>query len=241
MWQTPSSASPRNGRVRREITVSYKAIDVNSSNFIDRQNPAYRSAKKIYSVTKIIQDSQNIDSNIKTALTIGNFDGVHLGHQCLIQKTIEIAKKNGLSSAVITFRENSRKILKKSQNLKTILNIDEKIKSLSQLKPDYILVLEFNQDLANFSAREFIQNILIKQCKMSQLVVGEDFALGKNREGDLKTLRNLSKELEFGFSVIKKLKISDKIPSSSLIRELIIQKDSENISKLLGRKMKLDD
>jgi|688.fasta_scaffold290719_1 riboflavin kinase/FMN adenylyltransferase len=187
---------------------------------------------------KVIQDSQNLlPGSTKTVLTVGNFDGIHLGHKFLIQKTVQIAKKENLLSAVVTFKSHSKEILEPTKNLKILSNLDQKIELISQLKPDYLIILEFNQEVANLPARDFVENILIKKYHLNHLIVGEDFALGKNREGNLGFLQNLSKDLDFKLTIIKKFKVDEKTLSSNLIRKLIVENKTEDVEKFLGRKL----
>lgn len=187
---------------------------------------------------KVIQDSPTLlPKSIKTVLTIGNFDGVHLGHKILIEKTVQIAKKEKLSSAVITFTNHPRQILEPNKKFQILSDVNEKIKLISKLNVDYLILLDFNKKMADLSAKEFVENILMKKYMLGHLIVGEDFALGKNREGRVEFLQDLSKILGFKLTVIKKFKVDKKTLSSNLIRNLIIDNKIKDVEKFLGRKL----
>ena len=125
-----------------------------------------------------------------TALTIGVFDGVHLGHQFLIGKLKEQAAENGLLSTVVTFHRHPRLVLSPQSKITYLTSLEERIRLLEGLGVEHVVTLSFTPELSQLSAREFIA-LLKRYLRMRQLVVGPDFALGRGREGTASTLKAL--------------------------------------------------
>lgn len=169
-------------------------------------------------------------------LTIGNFDGIHLGHQKILKQVINEAKKNNLKSGVLSFEPHPYFFFKKEKlkNFK-IFNLSQKINFIRNLDIDYLIILHFNQEFAQISANNFIENILIKKLNTKKLVVGYDFAFGKNRSGDFQTLKNYSLKSDFLVEKIEPLLINNQICSSSLIRENILNGNFMNCTEFLGK------
>jgi len=170
-----------------------------------------------------------------TAITIGTFDGVHLGHQFLINKAMEIAKNENLESLVITFSPHPRSFLNPNYQPLILTELSKKIELIKTLGVHKVEVLEFNKQIAGLEPEDFIKEILIQKYKLKHLVVGHDFAIGKNRKGDYNYLLNISKELGFKINLIPKFEIDGIAPSSGIIRELILNGDIHKANKLLGR------
>ena len=128
----------------------------------------------------------------KLSLTIGNFDGVHLAHKKIIQKTQEIAQKNNLSSALLSFEPHPISFLNKSKNDFNhdfrITNLANKINLLKKYSLDYLIIIPFNNKLSSLTATSFVEEILINKLNVKSLVIGYDFTFGKGREGNFKIL-----------------------------------------------------
>jgi riboflavin kinase/FMN adenylyltransferase len=173
-----------------------------------------------------------------TLLTVGVFDGVHLGHRHLMAKLTELAKKQKLDSGVITFSRNPREVLSPQTSLPFLTDIERRTELLKEEGVDEVIPLTFTPELANLSPKEFL-SLLKKQLRMKGLVVGPDFALGKNREGNTDVLRQLAKEMGFSLTVVPPLTIDGEVVSSTAIRQALAEGDMRRAQKLMGRPFRL--
>jgi len=171
-------------------------------------------------------------------LTIGVFDGIHLGHKYLISQLKEQAKKQDLLSGVVTFKQHPLEVLSPGTGLPYLTSIEEKAVLLKKEGVDAVVALTFTQELAGISARQFVA-LLKKHLRMSGLVIGPDFALGRNREGNADTLRRLGKEIGFTVTVVAPKKINGEVVSSTLIRQALAGGDVKKVSTLIGRPFSL--
>ncbi len=174
------------------------------------------------------------------ALAIGNFDGVHLGHMSIINEIKKIAKEKNISSAILTFEPHPVAFFQpdKARDFR-ITNLAQKLKIFKEQQIDYIIILPFNQNLANIEAYDFIQKILVKSLNVKSLVIGYDFIFGKNREGNFSLLEKESKKFDFArrfdLMEISALKKSQEICSSSFIRKLLKDGKVVESNQFLGR------
>jgi len=173
-----------------------------------------------------------------TLLTIGVFDGVHLGHKHLISRLKELAWKQGYSSGVITFHRHPQEVLSAETRLPSLTGLEQRIALLKNEGVDIVVPLSFTPDLAKLSPEQFL-NLLKEHLRMRGLVVGPDFALGKNREGDTDALRRLGKEMGFSLTVVPPMTIDGGVVSSTAIRQALAQGDMKKAQKLLGRPFRL--
>ena len=165
--------------------------------------------------------------NIKNpVVTVGTFDGVHYGHQKIINRLKRIADECDGESVLLTFDPHPRKVLFKEQSLKLINTIDEKIKILSNLGLDHLVIYPFTNDFSMFSAQEYISELLIKTLKTHFLVIGYDHHFGNKREGDINLLKKAEKKYPFNLEEIKAHEIDEIKVSSTKIRNAI---DNGNI------------
>jgi riboflavin kinase/FMN adenylyltransferase len=167
-------------------------------------------------------------------LTIGVFDGVHLGHRHLISKLVTQAHNNGFLSGVVTFRQHPRDLLAPQTRLPYLTTIAERERLLKQAGVDVVIFLSFTKELASLTAREFV-SLLQKHLRIRGLVVGPDFALGKNREGNAAYLNSLGQELGFTVTTVPPRKIGGEVASSTSIRNALASGDMHKVTKLLGR------
>ena len=181
-----------------------------------------------------ITSSPNIPS---INLAIGNFDGIHIGHQKIIQKLVNESKKMNVQSAILDFDPHPRQFFTKNYDGFNVINEKTKIELLEQLNVDYYITMEFNSALASLSAHEFIENILSKKLNINNLTVGYDFKFGKNRQGDVDLLEQLSSKYNYNISIIEPVldPLTSEIYSSSLVRKNIKDGNFERVSSLLGR------
>lgn len=166
-------------------------------------------------------------------ITIGVFDGIHVGHQLIFQKLKEKQEK----SVVITFTNHPLNILNPSTKIKLIYNLKQKLNLLEKCGIDAVVLLKFTKKFANTSYTEFLK-ILKNNFSFNYLVVGEDVRLGKNRLGDKDKIIDLENIYNFKIEPIKKIKYQNKIISSSWIRSLINEKKYDLVEKLLNRNYK---
>ena len=167
------------------------------------------------------------------AITIGNFDGVHKGHQSLLKKTKEIAEANNLESLVLTFNKSPKEIFNPS-NFQRLYNNDNKCDFISSYKIDVLLSIDFNM-IKNFSADFFCNEVLINQLHIKYLIIGDNFKFGKDRKGNIETLKEYHRNDNFKL-IIPKLEIyKDMHISSSRIRKLLTNGDFSDAKECLGK------
>ena len=171
-------------------------------------------------------------------LTVGVFDGVHLGHKYLISKLVEQARKQDLLSGVVTFRQHPQDLMSPQTRLPFLTDLDERSHLLKDEGVDVIIPLTFTAELAQLSARQFI-DLLQKYLRMRGLVVGPDFALGRGREGDTETLDKLGQDMDFSITVMPPIMIDGEVASSTAIRKALADGDVEKVSRLAGHPFSL--
>lgn len=171
-------------------------------------------------------------------LTIGVFDGVHLGHRYLISQLTELAQKQGLLSGVVTFRQHPQEVLFPQTRLPFLTNLAQRTTLLKNEGVEAIIVLSFTRELAQLSPRQFLR-LLEKYLRMRGLVIGPDFALGQSREGDTDTLRRLGQEMGFSVTVVPPMIVDGEVVSSTAIRKALAEGDMKRVQKLVGRPFSL--
>jgi len=181
-----------------------------------------------------------LDSQVKNAninLAIGNFDGVHIGHQKIIEELIENSKIKNCSSAILSFKPHPRQYFSKKYHNFQIISEEEKINLLDKQGIDHYFSLQFNLTIASLSAKDFITKILIEKLNSKHLVVGYDFKFGKDRKGNTNLLQELSKIHGFELNIIQPVTSNhnSEVYSSSRIREAINDGDVEKANLFLGR------
>ena len=177
---------------------------------------------------KIIRNT-NLEQ-LPCVVTIGNFDGVHLGHQALLTEVKKRAHDLKLESAVITFEPNPKDYFSQNKPQTRISSLREKIELFNEIKIDRVHIIKFNQEFSKVTANEFI-SLLIKQLKVKEIVVGEDFCFGKGREGSIKQLSASSMKL----NIKNKILMDGKRISSTLIRNLLANDKLDEANKYIGR------
>ena len=187
----------------------------------------------------IIEDIEKIDHPYKNAvITIGNFDGVHIGHQTLFHKVIEKAEELDGTSIAMTFEPHPIRVLKQNNHPPLITLYEQKVELIAKAGIDILICISFTRKFASIPAKEFIEKILVKRIGMKAVIVGEDYTFGKNREGNLDLLKTYGKQIGFEVIVVRGIQISnnseDKI-SSTRIRELISAGKVAESQNLLGR------
>ncbi|MHB9090657.1 MAG: bifunctional riboflavin kinase/FAD synthetase [Chloroflexota bacterium] len=174
-----------------------------------------------------------------TVITIGVFDGVHLGHRALIQATVERAHTLGIRSAAITFDPHPRAVLGRGEAIQYLNSLSERIDLIRSLGVDTVAVLRFSLAVAGLSAEAFVRE-LKAQMGLAELWVGPDFALGKGRQGTVPVLRELGTAVGFAVETVPPVVVDGEVVSSSLIRRLLLAGDVEAAAILLSRPYTLE-
>jgi len=169
-----------------------------------------------------------------TWVSIGSFDGVHRGHQAILQYLVQHAHAAGAPAVVVTFFPHPAIVLRGLQGPFYLTPPDERAELMADLGVDHVVTLQFNRELSAYSAEDFM-TLLSNHLGLSNLVVGYDFALGRGRQGDIHTLRYLGEGLGYDVDVIKPATINGQLISSTRIRDLITQGNVQDAAALLGR------
>lgn len=182
----------------------------------------------------IEQELANMVPQRETLLVIGVFDGVHTGHRYLLENLQRQAKEKNLLSGVVTFDPHPQSVLNPFNQLPWLIDLQDRVNWLQELAIDLVAVLSFTPEVSQLSAREFV-SLLKKYLKMRGIMMGPDFTLGRNREGDANLLRSLGQEMDFSVETIAPLVADGEIVSSTLIRQALAQGDMRKVHKLMGR------
>jgi riboflavin kinase/FMN adenylyltransferase len=172
-------------------------------------------------------------------LTIGVFDGVHLGHKHLISQLTANAKQQNLLSGVVTFHQHPQEILSPQTKLPFLTDIAKRMALLKNEGVDAIIPLSFTDELVQLNASRFL-NLLKKHLRMCGLVVGPDFALGRNREGNIDNIRSLGQDMDFSVTIISPAVIDNEVVSSTAIRDSLADGNMKRALKLTGRPFSLN-
>ena len=169
------------------------------------------------------------------AVTIGKFDGIHLGHQALLAETLSLAEDHLLVPAVITFDRHPGAVLNPAGEVAPLIGPTQKNELLEEAGIGVVITLPFDEALAQLSAKQFVEEVLIKGLSAKEVVVGSDFRFGAGQSGDIETLSELGAELGFLVKVVESVEVDGKRVSTTLIRELLSQGQVKEAAKLLGR------
>ena len=170
-----------------------------------------------------------------TILTIGNFDGVHLGHQKILSEVTKKAKEVKGTSMAITFEPHPMKVLAPEKEIRILTTFEEKAKLIEEMGIKVLLCINFNKEFANLLPDHFIEDVLVKKIKAEEIIVGTKYAFGKNKKGTIDLLRRRGKKFGFKVKVIRNARIHGDIVSSSKIRSLLLKGDARETSTFLGR------
>ncbi|WP_190810752.1 bifunctional riboflavin kinase/FAD synthetase [Flagellimonas sp. S3867] len=169
--------------------------------------------------------SQFSDSSFQTAVTIGTFDGVHLGHGKILERLINNAKNDGLKSTVLTFFPHPRMVLQKDTDIKLLNTLDEKIQILDEMGLDYLIIHPFTKDFSRLSATEFVRDILVNSLKTKKIIIGYDHRFGRNRNANIQDLVTFGNALDFEVEEIPAQEIDAVSVSSTKIRNALLEGD----------------
>jgi riboflavin kinase/FMN adenylyltransferase len=174
-------------------------------------------------------------------VTIGTFDGVHIGHQKIISRIQEVAKKSGGETVILTFFPHPRMILHPDDlNIKLISTMDEKAEKLAALGIDHLIITPFTRDFSNLTPQEYIKEILVEKIGTRHIIIGYDHRFGKDRKGGLQELQSFASDFGFDVEEIPEQDINDVAVSSTKIRNAILSGDAKTASEFLGYAFQLN-
>ncbi len=183
---------------------------------------------------KIIHSIFNFSTKEKTFVTIGTFDGVHFGHQKIIEKLVSSAKEDKKKSVLLTFFPHPKMILQKDVQLELINTIDERAILLKKTGLDYLIIQPFDKAFSKLTALEFVRGVLVNQLHISKLIIGYDHHFGRNREGSIEQLTEYSHIYDFKIEEIPAQDINDVSVSSTKIRKTLHNGRLKTANNYLG-------
>ena len=184
---------------------------------------------KIYNNAKVEKKHHN------GVIAIGNFDGLHLGHQKVINEAKQKAKKNKLSFGLMTFEPVPVMFFTKNTKDHRINSLEQKKKQLKKFKLDFLIIIKFNKSFSSLTAKEFIEKIIYRKTKCKYLYVSKNFKFGFKRQGNIQTLKNFENQFNYKNIITKPYKKKNKTISSTFIRKKIREGKIDLVNKLLGR------
>lgn len=181
-----------------------------------------------------VQSISNYDKAHPTAVTIGTFDGVHIGHRKILERLINSAKVLELKSTVLTFFPHPRMVLQKDVSIKLLNTIDEKIRILEELGIDYLIVHPFTKKFSRLTATQFVKDILVDDLKTKKIIIGYDHRFGRNRNANINDLMAFGKAMDFEVEEISAQEVDDVSVSSTKIRKALEEGDMKTANMYLG-------
>ncbi len=167
------------------------------------------------------QNNESLIENLAKTITVGTFDGVHIGHKKILNRVVSLAKKNKLTPTVLTLFPHPRMVLQKADDIKLLNTIQERIEILKNCGIEDVIVKEFNKDFANLSAEDYVKKVLVDELNTKQIVIGYDHHFGKNRSANIKDLKRFAEKYDFKVEEISAQDIEDVTVSSTKIRNAL--------------------
>jgi riboflavin kinase / FMN adenylyltransferase len=183
---------------------------------------------------KVYTDISQIEKIENAVITVGTFDGLHIGHQKVISEVVKSAKSINGQSVIITFFPHPRKVVQPDFNLKLIISRKEKMLLFEKLGVDHLFCIQFTKDFAATTSEEFIKRYLVAPFRPTKIVIGYDHHFGKDRKGDIGFLKEMGTKYGFEVEKVDMQDVDNKAVSSSKIREAIAAGDMKTASKFLG-------
>jgi len=184
---------------------------------------------------KIIKDLQEIKRDQNSVITLGTFDGFHLGHQQIVDTVVQKSRQSAGRSFLITFDPHPRKIIPGRNDVKILSTLDEKVVILEQLGMENLFVINFTTDFSRQSPEEFVEKYLVKGIGLSEVVIGYDHHFGKERDGNFELLQKLGNKFNFSVTLIPEYSVDGETVSSTKIRNALLTGDVLKAGKMLGR------
>ncbi len=181
-----------------------------------------------------VQGISQFNSLENTAITIGTFDGVHIGHKQILKRLINNAKKTGFKSTVLTFFPHPRMVLQKDTEIKLLNTLSEKQRILAEMGLDYLIVHPFTQEFSRLSALQFVRDVLVNKLKVKSVVIGYDHRFGRNRNASIQDLVGFGNTFDFKVEEIPAQEIDEVSVSSTKIRKALLHGDIQTANSYLG-------
>ena len=182
----------------------------------------------------IYSSASKYNNQKSCVVTIGTFDGVHVGHKAILQRLIASARKEDLDSVVLTFFPHPRMVLQEDTSLKLINTIDERIDLMNETGLDHLIIHPFTHAFSRLSALEFVRDILVNKLKTKKIIIGYDHRFGRNRNADIEDLREFGMTYDFEVEEISAQELNDVAVSSTKIRVALEAGDIETANNYLG-------
>ena len=184
----------------------------------------------------IIKDIVSLKKSYpNTVLTIGNYDGVHLGHQKILSMVGKKAEEIGGTSMVMTFDPHPVKVIAPEKNVKLLTTPEEKARLIAKMGIDVLLFITFTKEFSQIAADEFISELLVKKLNIKEVIVGANYSFGKSKKGNIDLLRKRGKEFGFHATAVQDVMLHGNIVSSSSIRSLLLKGAVQDVITYLGR------
>ena len=188
----------------------------------------------------VIRDLDEVKFQENCILTIGTFDGIHLGHQSIIENLLNSKKTKADCATIITFEPHPQFIIESNKkNIKLLTTIEEKIEILKSFDIDRLIIIPFTKEFSQINSLDFLEKILIKKIGFNKIIIGYDHAFGKNRHGNIDIIKKLASGFNFEINLVSPLSIDNTIISSTIIRELLLKGDVAKASEFLSRNYSL--
>lgn len=188
---------------------------------------------------KVVNHIENFDARVPTIITIGTFDGVHIGHRKIINKLIKSAEKSDAEATLLTFFPHPRMVLQQNSELKLLNTLDEKKKILAETGLENLIIHPFTLDFSRLKAERFVKEVLVDQLKAEKIIIGYDHRFGRNRTANIDDLRDFGKKYNFSVEEISKQDIDAVAVSSTKIRNALNQGDLELANSYLTQPYQL--
>ncbi len=190
---------------------------------------------------EIIRVREKIYHSFKSpSVALGNFDGVHLGHQEIIRRTVDSAHAKGREAVVYTFDPHPRLVLGKAPEIPRITTPRERAEILESMGVDVLILAEFTKEFASKTPLDFMQDVLVEELGTRRLYIGENYRFGRNRAGNPEALKKAAPELGFTVHIVPSVTVNGSIVSSSRIREYLLNGDIRQANELLGREFTIE-
>ncbi|BEV03196.1 bifunctional riboflavin kinase/FAD synthetase [Chryseobacterium gambrini] len=183
---------------------------------------------------KVFKNFKDYTSQKPLALSLGMFDGVHLGHKSIIDELINVGSQNDLETAVLTFWPHPRFVFNPDENLKLLNTLEEKKFLMEKYNIENLFLKEFDEEFRNLTGEEFVRQILIEKLNVKYLIIGYDHSFGKNKSGNFELLQKLSKELGFEVEQMEAINIHENNISSTKIRNALSAGNIKEANEMLG-------
>ena len=184
---------------------------------------------------RIIKDLAEIQWDEKSVITLGTFDGLHLGHQQIVDTVIQKSRQSGGRSFLLTFEPHPRKVIPGRNDVKLLSTLDEKVVILEQLGLENLFVINFTEEFSRQSPEEFVEKYLVKGIGLKEVVIGYDHHFGKGRDGNFELLKDLGNKFNFSVTLVPEFNVEGETVSSTKIRNALLSGDVVKAGKMLGR------